>query len=137
MDIHLKLYATQLKQPSQTQTHPLHDLNAYLNPPRNMEAAIFHNNEHTKIIISEPDITPGKCREVTDTTPYDIHSLEQILPLHMRTKLAQIRANKSPFLQSYLYTNNPETYPPLCPLCLSHTHDTNHLFNCSQVITQH
>ena len=61
MDIHLKLHATQLKQPSQTQTHPLHDLNTYLNPSRNMEAAIFHNNEHTNIIISEPDITPEKC----------------------------------------------------------------------------
>ena len=61
MDIHLKLHATQLKQPSQIQTHPLHDLNTYLNPSRNMEAAIFHNNEHTNIIISEPDITPEKC----------------------------------------------------------------------------
>ena len=63
MDIHLKLHATQLKQLSQTQTHSLHDLNAYLNPLRNMEAAIFHNNEHTNIIISKPDITPGNCRK--------------------------------------------------------------------------
>ena len=33
MDTHLKLYATQLQQLTRTQTHPLHDLNAYLNPP--------------------------------------------------------------------------------------------------------
>ena len=28
MDIHLKLHATQLKQLTQAQTHPLHDFNA-------------------------------------------------------------------------------------------------------------
>ena len=63
MDTHLKFHATQLKQLTQTQTHPLHNLNAYLNPPRNMKATIFHNNEHINIIISKPDITPEKCRE--------------------------------------------------------------------------
>ena len=31
--LHLKLHATQLKQLTQTQTHPLHDLNAYLDLP--------------------------------------------------------------------------------------------------------
>ena len=55
----------------------------------------------------------------------------------MCTKLAQLRANKSPVSQSYLHTVNPSTYMSQCPLCLSHTHDTNHLFNCSQVPTQH
>ena len=74
--------------------------------------------------------------ELTNTS-YDIHSSEQTLPCHMRTKLVQLRANKSPLLQTYLHTVNLETYTPQCPLCLSHTHDTNHLFNCSQVPTQH
>ena len=81
-----------------------------------MKAAIFHNNEHTNIIISKPEITPEECREnlkhihttitsqylsskknneVTNTTPCDIHSSEKTLPRHMRTKLAQLRANKS------------------------------------------
>ena len=55
----------------------------------------------------------------------------------MRTELAQVRVNKSPLLQSYLHTVNPEAYTPQCPLCLSHTHDTNHNFNCSQLPTQH
>ena len=40
-------------------------------------------------------------------------------------------------LQNYLDTVNPDTYTPQCLLCLKHTHDTNHLFNCSQVQTQH
>ena len=46
IDTYLKLHATQLKQLNQTQTHPLHDLNAYSDPPRNMKATIFYNNEH-------------------------------------------------------------------------------------------
>ena len=47
MDTHLKLHATQLKQLTQTQTHSLHDLNAYLNRPRNIKTTIFHNSEHS------------------------------------------------------------------------------------------
>ena len=85
-----------------------------------MKAIIFPNNEHTNIIISEPDITPEECREdlkhihttitsqylnsrknnkVTNTIPYDIHLSKQTLPCHMHTKMAQLRANKSPLLQ--------------------------------------
>ena len=95
MDTHLKLHATQLKQLAQAQTHPLHDLNAYLDPSRNMKATIIHNNEHTNIIISKPNLTseecrknlkhihttitsqylsPGKNNKVTNTTPYDSSS---------------------------------------------------------------
>ena len=97
MNTHLKLHAIEPKQLTQTQTHPLHDLNAYFNPPRNMKAAIFHNNENTNTIISKPDITSQECREnfkqiytaitsqylsstknnkVTKNTPYDIHLSE-------------------------------------------------------------
>ena len=53
MDTHLKFHATQLKQLTQTQVHPLHDLNAYPDSPRNMKATIFHNTEHINIIISD------------------------------------------------------------------------------------
>ena len=63
MDTHLTLHATHLKQLTQTQTHPLHDLNAYINLPRNMKATIFHNNEHINILNSKPDIRPRKCRK--------------------------------------------------------------------------
>ena len=123
-----------------------------------MKPTIFHNNEHTNIIILEPDITPEECREnlnhihttitskylssqknnkIANTTPYDINLSEQTLPCHMHTKLAQLRANKSPLLQSDQHTVNPENYMPQYHLCLSHTHDINHLFNCNQVSTQH
>ena len=63
MDTHLKLYATQLKQLTHTQTHPLHCFNADSDLPRNMKATIFHNNEHNNIIISKLNITSEECRE--------------------------------------------------------------------------
>ena len=130
----------------------------YITTQKYMRATIFHNNECTNIIISKPDITYEEFREnlkhihttitaqylrsrkknqVTNNTPYDIHSSEQTLSCHIHTKLAQLKANKSPLLQNYLQKVNPETYTRQCPLCLSHTLDTNHLFNCSQVPTQH
>ena len=53
--------------------------------------------------------------KITNTTPYDIHSSEQTLPHHMlRVRTAQLRANKSPVLQSYLHMLNPDTYMPQC-----------------------
>ena len=64
IDTHLKLHATQLKQLAQTQTHPLHNLNAYSDLLTNMKATIFHSTMSTfNIIISDPNITPEECRE--------------------------------------------------------------------------
>ena len=63
MNTYLKLHAIKLKQLTQTQVHFLHDLNAYSDPLKNMKATIFHNNEHTNITISEPDITLEECVE--------------------------------------------------------------------------
>ena len=97
------------------------------------------------IIILESDITPKECREnlkciyttipsqhfssrkinkVINNTPYEIQSLVQRLSCHMHTKLAQLRANRSPLLQSYLYTVNPDTYMPQCLLLVKHTNIT-------------
>ena len=119
-----------------------------LDPPKNRKVTIFYDNEHTNIIISDPNITTEECREnlkhifttiisqylssrksskVSNTIFYENHLSEQTLPHHMRTKVAQLRANKLPLLQSYLHTVKPETYMPQCQLCLSHTPDTNHL----------
>ena len=143
MDTHLILHATQLKQLTQTKTHSLNVLNTYSDCPRNMKATIFHNNEHVKITISKPAMTPEKCsktylhyhhltrekisvlEKITKLpTPHPMTFIYQkkILPSHMHTKLPQLRANKSPLLQAYLHTANSETY---MPHCLTHTHDTN------------
>ena len=97
--------------------------------------------------FSEPDITTEECRETSNifTLPpfHNISVLEKTTKLPtphlmtviyqnkhyhiMCTKLAQLRANKSPLMQSYLHTVNPKTYMPHA------YYDTNHLYNCSQV----
>ena len=53
-----------------------------------------------------------KKNEVTNTALHDIYYSEKTLPRHMRTKLAQLRANKSLLLQRYLHTVNPNTFTP-------------------------
>ena len=64
--------------------------------------------------------------------PPDINSSEEIL---LASLVAQLRANKSPFLKSYLHTVDAKSHPsPLCPLC--NTHNTHHLFNCSHKRTR-
>ena len=75
MDTYFKLHATQLQKLTQTQTHPLHDLNAYSDPPRNMKAAIFHNIDHTNIVISKLDITFEECKKKKLKTRSHYHHL--------------------------------------------------------------
>ena len=42
----------------------------------------------------------------------------------------------SPFLLSYLHKIDASTHPsPLCPLCRTHEHTTQHLFSCPQIRT--
>ena len=51
----------------------------------------------------------------------------------MCTKLAQLKSQQIITLAKLPTKAIPETYMPQYPLCLSHTHNINHLFNCSQV----
>ena len=69
MDAHLKLHVTQL---TQTKPHPLHHLNVYSNPHRNLKVTNFYNDDHTNIIISYSNIlvTPEECEENLKTHLY-------------------------------------------------------------------
>ena len=50
--------------------------------------------------------------------------------------MAQLRANKSLVLASYLNHIDPTSNPsPTCPLCRMAEHNTAHLFNCPQMPT--
>src|SRR2546425_5236156 len=58
------------------------------------------------------------------------------LPRKTRRILAQLRAGKSPVLTAYLHTIDSKSYPsPICPLCKSHDHTTQHLFSCPIINT--
>ena len=49
MDTTLNFMA-QLKQLTQRQTHPLHDLHAYSGPHRILKFTVFYNNDYIKTI---------------------------------------------------------------------------------------
>ena len=113
-----------------------------------MKSTIFHN-EHFNIIISKLDIIDDKCKENLKThshyhhitklllkkkqKSYQNHTLPHsfirtsIIMSHMY-KTKTLRANKSLLLQIYLHKVNLSTYIPQSSLCLTHTHDTNHLY---------
>ena len=97
----------------------------------------FYNRHKTNMfhihtsIVSKHLATRGN-HKILGTPPPHLSSSEERLPRLPRRTLAQLRANKLPFLKSYLHKVNAKTHPsPLCPLCNIHTHDTHYLFNCT------
>ena len=86
-------------------------------------------------IVSRHLATRGN-NKILRTPPPHISSSEKILPRLTCRTIAQLRTNKSPFLKVYLHKIDAKTHPSLlCPLCNNHTHDTQHLFNCTLIRT--
>ena len=89
---------------------------------------------HTTIVSQH--LAARDNNEMLRTHPPQVSSTEENLPWHTRCTLAQLRTNKSPFLLSYLHKIGASTHPsPLCPLCRTHEHTTQHLFSCPQIHT--
>ena len=156
---HLKLHASQLRQQAQHPDHNLYPLTRQDSPQRYMKQTIFDNNNnythnidtdsynttheiikqnmkdiHTHI-VTQNTASLSHNKVLNDIAPY-IHPSEQTLTHSLRRTLAQLRTDKSPLLLSYLHKISPTTYPsPRCPLCNHHSHDTQHLFQCPNVLT--
>ena len=83
METYLKIHATQLKQLIQTQTNPLHNFNAYSDLLKKKKATIFHNNEHTNIIITQPAIRKVEktSNTITLLSPHNTSLLEKTTKL--------------------------------------------------------
>ena len=89
---------------------------------------------HTTIVSQH--LAARDNNKILRTHPPQVSSIEENLPRHTRRTLAQLRTNKSPFLLSYLFKIDASTHPsPLCPLCRTHEHTTQHLFSCPQIPT--
>jgi hypothetical protein len=158
IDIHLKLHASQYRQKSQHPTHPLHDLTLQPPPQRLQKQTIYHNQDYTinietdPLTVNETEIKQNmKTIHSTIVQTYNqkkhinkvinmlappINSSECTLPRPTRRTLAQLRTGKSPILQTYLHKIDPKTHTtPNCPLCHTSLHTTEHLFDCTKLRT--
>ena len=153
---HLQLHASQIRQKAQHPTHPLHKLTIYPHTPRLKKQTTFNNINYTTNIHTHPNtvtqqITANSTQIHTSIVQSQllqrnhnklIHqhapkiSSEFSLPIETRRTLAQLRTNKSPIIISYLHKVYETHHPsPLCPICKTHPHTTDHLFNCTHIYT--
>ena len=154
---HFNLHASNLKQKSALENHPLNYLLTQPPPIRTMKNSLFQSNKnlinppigtlplgeiihniqlnHTTIVKNYTENLPPN--KILGQQPPPINLAEEFLPRKQRCTLAQIRTNKSPLLLSYKHLIDQQNYPsPLCPLCKNDIHDTIHLFNCNQLKTE-
>ena len=154
---HLQLHASQIRQKAQHPTHPLHKLTIDPHTPRLKKQTTFNNINYTTNIDTHPDtVTQQISANSTQihTSIVQTHLMQRnhnklihqhapkispselSLPRETRRTLAQLRTNKSPILISYLHKVDETHHPsPLCPLCKTHPHTTDHLFNCTHLYT--
>ena len=155
---HLQLHASQIRQKAQYPSHPLYKYTTHNNSQRLMKPTTVNNSRYTTNIPTDPcTVTTADIKanmrdihttivsqhlaardnnKILRTHPPQVSSTEENLPRHTRRTLAQLRTNKSPFLLSYLHKIDASTHPsPLCPLCRTHEHTTQHLFSCPQIPT--
>ena len=155
---HLQLHASQIRQKAQYPSHPLYKYTTHNNSQRLKKPTTFNNSRYTTNIPTDPcTVTTADIKanmrdihttivsqhlaardnnKILRTHPPQVSSTEENLPRHTCRTLAQLRTNKSPFLPSYLHKIDASTHPsPLCPLCRTHEHTTQHLFSCPQIPT--
>ena len=146
------------RQKAQYPSHPLYKYTTHYISQRLMKPTTFNNSRYTTNIPTDPcTVTTADIKanmrdihttivsqhlaardnnKILRTHPPQVSSTEENLPRHTRRTLAQLRTNKSPFLLSYLHKIDASTHPsPLCPLCRTHEHTTQHLFSCPQIPT--
>lgn len=79
-------------------------------------------------------LTSRAPNNIINQLPPDVNKAELSRPI--RT-LVQLRTNKFPFLVEYKHKIEPQVTPsPLCTLCRTNVHNTQHLFNCPKISTQ-
>ena len=88
---------------------------------------------HTNIV--QEHLTNRPPNLLQNTVPPPISKTETTPNKTTRRCLAQLRANKSPLLNSYKHKINPIQHPtPNCTVCNRQLlHDTKHLFECPMV----
>jgi hypothetical protein len=155
---HIKLHSSLYKQKAESPSHPSHHISLQTLNKRHIKQTIFDNTnnftinlpvqsdnvedsiiKNCKTIHSEivkNSIDSLKPNKLLQSTPPLVDCSETTLPRKDRCTLAQIRSGKSSLLMEYLHKVNPQKYTsPLCPLCSTSPHDSQHLFTCNLVPT--
>ena len=79
---------------------------------------LLTTNPFTKIQAVQQFMSTIPKSNILNRLPPEIDKTETELPRQTWRLLAQLRANKSPFLKTYLHHKDLITHPsPLCPLC--------------------
>ena len=159
VNTHTTIHSSNLRYDSTKPDHPLNRLLYNPAPDRSMKKTIFNNDDnltllhtvhpdsdqpshktlakktiHTHIVQRHLSTIPDN--NIINRPPPEIDKSETELPRRTRRLLAQLRANKSPFLLSYLNHIDPNNNPSSsCPLCRVAEHNTTHLFNCPHIPT--
>ena len=117
------------------QKRPLH--NKHSHRPAHIHCN-RHKNKHapyTYIYCLRHLATTGN-NNILRAHPLHISRTEEILPRLTRRTIAQLRTNKSPFVELYLHRLDAKSHPsPLFPICNTHIHNTHHHFNCTLIHT--
>ena len=103
----------------------------------NIEPTIIANNMkqiHTLIVDQYIQNIPNN--KILNKQAPEIDKSEDTLPRSTVVTLAQLRTGKSPLLLAWKHKINPTEYKsPLCPLCGTSEHNTEHIFNCTHIPT--
>ena len=156
LGIHMQMLSSIYRENCRNPDHPLNHALSDADPDRHMKTTsldtshvtVVHScdreteNErdrtlnkkliHTETVRRHISNTP--VHPLLQTTPPKVHQSEQELDRSTRRILAQLRALKSPILESYK-CNIGAVEVPDCPLCGQHEHNTAHLFECPELPT--
>ena len=159
IDSHTIIHSSNLRYDATTPNHPLNRMLQNPAPPRMMKKSIFNNPDNLILLQTTHHNTDHQIHKtqakktihteavqrhlltipdsrILNRPPPDIDKSEDELPRETQRRLAQLRADKSPFLLSYLHRIDPTNNPsPNCPLCKVAEHNTVHLFNCPHLPT--
>jgi hypothetical protein len=150
---HLDLLSSQYLLACHQKDHPGQRILAPIKPKRALKPTLFSAHRDKVLPLLENEDTPisreayrGLLKtlhrqavtaavdelepsKVLGARPPLISSSEETLPRKARCTLSQLRSGYSRFLNTYKAVLDHNTNPA-CPLCSSHPHTTNHLFNC-------
>ena len=157
VETHIKMLTSQYRENMRDPSHPLHNTLTDPKPDRKMKNTA-QDTDYSLVVHScdsETDVEKDRKRNrstihteivkehleniginaLLERTAPNVHGSELELPRAMRRTLAQLRAQKCPLLRKYLHSIGAAE-DACCPLCWRSEHNTAHLFECKEIVTQ-